>query len=134
MSLMSKIRSFSSICLYFGLLFFLSFAAQLVLAQPNRDGYNIFEISGECLKADIHSGLGHPFSFPAIPESPEDGDEDDRDDRLEDEFSGLVYFTSSNGAQAFLTNCSLAQFQRVIENKSFPSLYILYHSWRSFLA
>lgn len=132
--MMSKLRSFTGAYLYFGLLFFLSFTAQLLLAQPKVEDVIALEQSGEFLKADLHGALGYPFSFPALPESPEDGDEDDRDDRVEDELSAL----SNDGLLSLegpsKTACSIAQFQRKVENKSLTSLYILYHSWKSFLA
>lgn len=134
LALMSTLRSLKAIYLYFGLLFVLSFGAQLLLSQDVSTLEEGLKSHNEYLVSNASNKLNNPFSLPAIPESPEDGDEDDRDDRLEDELTAVHCLSSSESANSYYILCAIAQFQRVVENKSLPSLYILYHSWKSFLA
>lgn len=127
---MSMLRWKRAVYLCFVLLFTLSYGMQLLsstsinLQESIQDSYS---------EHKTYDALNFPFSLPGMPESTEDGDEDNRVDSFEDDI--VTGYAQCRILSNFspIDNCSIIQFQRKVENISFPSLYIIYQTWKSFL-
>lgn len=134
--LLERIRTYCFFLFFsFFFIFFQPFTSASSPAQERvNKGDKTSYYSGDLFNSS-HLPLYFPFAAGQTPNQPEDPDEDELKDTLDDDWNPWIlkhsfknYFNIFSTLRSRFLNIS-----QCLQNRSAISLFILYHSWKSYL-